>query len=610
MIKPPLSQKPDTSPIGFALVDVTRPGIHVQLLTLNIRPEEITITTPSRVTVQQTLGQSGESGAWIDEWGEGLVSINISGHTGWRTDAAQKSAVERLIALQGMINQWHSMRALAASEGRNPDGIKLAYSDGLNFVHMYVAPLNFMLKRSRSRPLLMMYQIAMIGTGYISAAASLALDHMLAPKPTDQSVGDSLASAMATMDKITASLNHATGILNTALPQLLAGPMNSFNSLTAAIVGTVNATRQAPSASLNLLAADLCQGASNVWRVLAASISDPFASLLCGQAASAYETVLCLLKNVLIPPSQFPDFSAVYGSSNCSSTTGGSPVSQLANPLAAVYPNQVAPATQNDTAQFSTGALKNCDPVLAPPSVAALQGHLSNVANGTTINTDAVAAIASTSAVPATSTSTAGMKSPLTGIRYAQTQWGDTLQSIALRELGDASKWVDIVNINGLKAPYLTGVDADVSSTVLKYGASLKVPSTFNSTNGAESASAIYGTDIDLTDGDFSATESGDIAVLSGVPNLKQALTMRVNVQRYELLYHPDYGSMVRSVLGKGNNTVEASLANGYAQSSVLSDQRVQRIQKANTQVTGDSMEITMEVNPIVGKPISIFVSL
>lgn len=611
MQNPPLSQKPDTSPIGFALVDVTRPNGPVQLLTLNIRPEDVNITTPSRVTVQQTLGQAGTAGAWADEWGEGLVSINISGHTGWRTDAAQKSSVERLIALQGMIEQWHNLRALAAEEGRDPSGVLLIYSDGLNFVHMFVVPLVFSLKRNRSRPLLMMYQIAMTGIAYVSAATAGTLDSLLAPKPSDQSVGDSISSALAVMDTVTSALNTATGILHTALPSILAGPMNSFNSLSAAIVGAVNATRQAPSASLNLLAADACMGAANVWRVLAAAITDPFAGNLCMQAAAAYENVTCLLQNILIPPAQFPDYSAVYGASNCSSTSGGSAVAQLSNPLASVYPNQAPLATQNEAAQFSTGALKNCDPVLSPPSMVAIHGHVSNIAQGTTLNASAIAAqqaLASSSSGP--STSSTGMTSPLTGVRFVQTQWGDTLQKIALREVGDASKWVDIVNINGLSAPYLTGDDSQVTASVLKFGDSIKVPSTFDSTNGAASASEIYGTDIDLTSGDFTATDSGDIAVLVGNDNLRQALTMRVNVQRYELVYYPTYGSFVRTMLGKGNNPINANIANGYAQASVQSDPRVQRVQNSTVQVTGDAMEITMDVNPIVGKPLSVTVSV
>ncbi len=45
----------------------------------------------------------------------------------------------------------------------------------------------------------------------------------------------------------------------------------------------------------------------------------------------------------------------------------------------------------------------------------------------------------------------------LTGWRFVETLANDTMQGIAARELGDASRWVDLVNINGLTPPYLTG---------------------------------------------------------------------------------------------------------------------------------------------------------
>src|ERR1035437_1247118 len=47
--------------------------------TLTVNPEDLTVTEPSRVAVQQTMG-----GAWVDSFGPGLRTINISGVTGWR----------------------------------------------------------------------------------------------------------------------------------------------------------------------------------------------------------------------------------------------------------------------------------------------------------------------------------------------------------------------------------------------------------------------------------------------------------------------------------------------------------------------------------------------
>ena len=41
----------------------------------------------------------------------------------------------------------------------------------------------------------------------------------------------------------------------------------------------------------------------------------------------------------------------------------------------------------------------------------------------------------------------------LTGYRYASTNHGDTIQQVAFRELGDASRWAELVWINDLLPP-------------------------------------------------------------------------------------------------------------------------------------------------------------
>src|SRR5277367_3573779 len=86
---PPPSQKVGSAPISFIFIDGSIPAPNTWTLNLVIRPEELTRTDPSRMTVQQTLG-----GAWADDFGPGLGSINISGTTGWRmneiTQANQK----------------------------------------------------------------------------------------------------------------------------------------------------------------------------------------------------------------------------------------------------------------------------------------------------------------------------------------------------------------------------------------------------------------------------------------------------------------------------------------------------------------------------------------
>src|SRR5579863_9041493 len=77
---PPTDQRRQTKPISFYLMDASSRPITSTSVTLNVRPEELTRTDPSRINPQQTLGGT----PWADCFGPGLPTITIAGHTGWR----------------------------------------------------------------------------------------------------------------------------------------------------------------------------------------------------------------------------------------------------------------------------------------------------------------------------------------------------------------------------------------------------------------------------------------------------------------------------------------------------------------------------------------------
>lgn len=194
---------------------------------------------------------------------------------------------------------------------------------------------------------------------------------------------------------------------------------------------------------------------------------------------------------------------------------------------------------------------------------------------------------------------------PLQGYRIVEIQQDDTLQQIAARELGDASRWADIVSINGLSPPYLTGDLSLAGPAVKLYGQTLIVPAPTVQVPSVIDPDAAFGVDLDLTNGVLSA-ESGDFALISGRDNLKQALLNRVDTDPGELLFHLNYGCKARRLLGAMNGPTTGQLAAAYVKTAVLMDSRVASVSSSTATVEGDSIAVDAEVQPVTGSSIDL----
>ena len=187
-------------------------------------------------------------------------------------------------------------------------------------------------------------------------------------------------------------------------------------------------------------------------------------------------------------------------------------------------------------------------------------------------------------------------------VRYASIDYGDDIKRIALRELGDASKWVSLVILNELKPPYIADTP---SSGVLSYGDQLKVPASASSVSAIDDPAEVYGTDIYLI-GKRLSVSGGDVDVVTGLANFKQALTLHVDVDKRELAFHPEFGCFVRSVLGATNGPTAGQLAAFYVKSALLEDARVDSVPACLATITGDLIKIDATVIPISGKPVDL----
>jgi len=103
---------------------------------------------------------------------------------------------------------------------------------------------------------------------------------------------------------------------------------------------------------------------------------------------------------------------------------------------------------------------------------------------------------------------------------------------------------------------------------------------------------------------------NGDFAVVAGTENLKQALSNRITTDAGELIYHGEYGTLVRQLLGAMNGPNAGLLAAAYDTSAVLLDPRVLSVRSSVVNIVGDNIDVALEVIPIVGRVVQLNISL
>lgn len=189
----------------------------------------------------------------------------------------------------------------------------------------------------------------------------------------------------------------------------------------------------------------------------------------------------------------------------------------------------------------------------------------------------------------------------LTGSRWVETLYGDTLQAVAARELGHASRWVDIANINGLRPPYLTGNTAEVSEGVRLYGQLILVPAAVSSASAETDPALVFKTDVDLTGGLLAIDERGDLATVTGRKNLHQALKNRIDTPLNALLFHRDYGNGAHALKGSVNGPIAQLLAAKYVEGCLLTETRIETVLSVKADSIGDAIPVLATVQPIAG---------
>lgn len=117
-----------------------------------LNPENYQIDEPNRSTLTQTKGS-----VFVDDFGAGVASINMSGTTGLRKGSKDPTTgFKKFRELRDLIRAYYSK----IPPGVNiPSSLEMVFHNHTDDDHWVVTPILFSLLRSNSRPLLYMYQI-------------------------------------------------------------------------------------------------------------------------------------------------------------------------------------------------------------------------------------------------------------------------------------------------------------------------------------------------------------------------------------------------------------------------------------------------------------------
>lgn len=193
-----------------------------------------------------------------------------------------------------------------------------------------------------------------------------------------------------------------------------------------------------------------------------------------------------------------------------------------------------------------------------------------------------------------------------TGVRRVQLLHGETLQRLAARELGDASLWPHIAILNNLSPPYVTGDPAAASRTVALYGDTLLVPSTpADIEPTAVQTEDVLKRDVLLTGGRLHV-EDGDLVMVAGRENLKQAISIRIATDEGELLYHPGYGCRVHRLKGRKGTPQANLLAMTWVRRALHQEPRIAEITRAEAETQGDSVRVEAEAVAVSSHPVDV----
>lgn len=191
---------------------------------------------------------------------------------------------------------------------------------------------------------------------------------------------------------------------------------------------------------------------------------------------------------------------------------------------------------------------------------------------------------------------------------------GDTLASIAARELGDPRKWPDLALINNLSPPYVTtgprlpGTLQPGSRIIIptnKPAAPAQVLSSGNPVTGESQANAHLGVDYEfvrLENGQWGwkidAAHGGvDGTKASGIGNLSQGIGTRLRTERGTNIMYPEFG--LPRLVGMSQLEDPTPEILFRVRQQIAADPRIERIESISFSTENDSIDVQVKAQPV-----------
>lgn len=190
--------------------------------------------------------------------------------------------------------------------------------------------------------------------------------------------------------------------------------------------------------------------------------------------------------------------------------------------------------------------------------------------------------------------------------RLVETRFGDSLPSIAAREMGDANRWPELVWLNNLLHPYLTDDERLASDSVLLAGSIIKVPAPVGVYTQDADKGQVYERDCRMQRRRLVINDDGDFDVVAGSDNFRQQLLHRVVTPRGQATRHPEYGCLAWRLLGTVSGPVAGALAARYVKAALQADYRVASVSRSLADVTGDAIRVSATANGIAGGSVDV----